>query len=64
MRVVVDFELCQSHALCTEAAPEIFEVTDDGMLNVKIEQPDEKLRKKLLRAIDACPTQAISLEER
>ena len=44
MRVIVDFDLCQSHALCTEAAPEIFEVTADGMLNVKIEQPDEKLR--------------------
>jgi len=64
MRVVVDFDRCQSHALCTEAAPEIFEVTADGMLNIKIEQPDEKLRKKLLRAIDVCPTQAISLQER
>ncbi len=63
MRVIVDFDLCQSHALCTEAAPEIFEVTADGMLNVKIEQPDEKLRPKLVKAIGVCPTQAIRMEE-
>lgn len=64
MRVIVDFDLCQSHALCTEAAPEIFEVTADGMLNVKIEQPDEALRPKLLKAIGVCPTQAIRMKDR
>jgi len=62
MRIVVDFDLCQSHALCTEAAPEIFEITEDGFLNVKIEQPDEKLRAKAQRAVAVCPTQAIRLE--
>jgi ferredoxin len=64
MRVIVDFELCQSHALCTEAAPEIFEITADGLLNVKIEEPDEKLRSKLLKAIGVCPTRAIRMKER
>jgi len=63
MRVVVDFDLCQSHGLCTEAAPEVFELTDDGFLEIKTEQPGEALRPKLERAVRECPTGAISLEE-
>ena len=29
MRVVVNFDLCESNALCMKAAPEVFEVRDD-----------------------------------
>src|SRR3954470_7782008 len=34
MRVVVDFDLCQSNALCMAEAPEVFEVRDDGFLYI------------------------------
>ena len=34
MRVVVDFDLCESNALCMAAAPEVFEVRDDDFLYV------------------------------
>jgi ferredoxin len=63
MRVVVDFDLCQSHALCTEAAPDVFEIDDAGLLNVKVEHPPERLRKAVERAVNECPTNAIRLEE-
>lgn len=62
MKIVVDFELCQSHGLCTEAAPEVFEVRDDGFLYILNETPDEKLRSKVDKAIRECPTGAISVE--
>lgn len=62
MRVVVDFDLCQSNALCMQAAPEVFEVRDDGFLYVLQEEPDETLRSKVEEAVRLCPTQAISLE--
>ena len=29
MRIVVDFDLCESNALCMGLAPEVFEVRDD-----------------------------------
>ena len=38
-RVVVDFDLCESNALCMEAAPEVFEVRDDDFLYVLDETP-------------------------
>ena len=34
MKVVVDFDICQSNAVCMEVAPKVFEVRDDGYLYV------------------------------
>jgi ferredoxin len=63
MRVVVDFDKCQSNALCMSAAPEVFEVRDDGFLYILNETPTEDLRAKVSEAVRVCPTQAISLED-
>jgi ferredoxin len=62
MRIVVDFDSCKCHALCTAAAPEIFAITDDGFLDIKIEEPGEDLRPKVEAAVRDCPTQSITLE--
>ena len=62
MRVVVDFDLCESNALCMAAAPEVFEVRDDDFLYVLDEHPDEKLRAKVEEAVKRCPKQAITIE--
>jgi ferredoxin len=63
MRVVVDFDKCQSNALCMAEAPEVFEVRDDGFLYILDETPPEALRPKLEQAVRVCPTPAISLED-
>jgi ferredoxin len=61
MKINVDFDRCQSNALCMSAAPEVFEVRDDGYLYILIEEPGEELRAKVEEAARLCPTQAISL---
>ena len=63
MRVVVDFDLCESNAVCMAVAPEVFEVRDDDFLYVLDETPDESLREKVEEAVRRCPKQAISLAE-
>lgn len=63
MRVVVDYDLCESNALCMAAAPEVFEVRDDDFLYVLDEHPPEKLRKKVEEAVKRCPKQAIRIED-
>ena len=63
VRVNVDFDLCQSNALCMAAAPEVFEVRDDGYLYVLDENPPEELRAKVEEAVRVCPTQAITIED-
>lgn len=63
LRVVVDFNLCESNALCVDAAPEVFEVRDDDLLYVLDESPDEALRAKVQAAVAVCPKQAIKIED-
>ncbi len=63
MRVVVDFDLCESNALCMAAAPEVFEVRDDDLLYVLDENPAETLREKVEAAVRTCPKHAIAIED-
>lgn len=62
MRVIVDFDRCESNALCMAAAPEVFEVRDDDFLYILDENPPEELRSKVELAVQRCPKQAISVE--
>jgi ferredoxin len=63
MRVVVDWDVCESNAVCQGVAPEVFEVRDDDNLYLLIEEPDESLRPKVEQAVRMCPKQAISIED-
>lgn len=62
MRIIVDYDLCESNALCMDAAPEVFEVRDDDFLYVLDETPGEELRAKVEQAARVCPKQAIKIE--
>ena len=63
MRVVVDFALCESNAICMQIAPDIFEVRDDDFLYILDETPSEDRRSNLEESVQRCPKQAISIEE-
>jgi ferredoxin len=63
VRVVVDWDLCESNGLCMAAAPEVFQLQDDDTLLILQETPDESLRAVVADAIRTCPKQAISLQE-
>ena len=63
MKVVVDFDACESNAVCEELAPGVFEVRDDGFLYVLEENPPEELRAQVEAAARGCPKQAISVVE-
>jgi ferredoxin len=51
------------NAQCMLAAPQVFEVRDDGMLYVLQEEPPEALRAAVENAARLCPTQAITIEK-
>ena len=63
MRVVVDFDLCESNAICMQSAPDVFEVRDDDFLYVLEENPGEDRRAAVAEAGQRCPKQAISVED-
>src|SRR5690606_6773698 len=61
MKVVVNYDLCESNAVCMGIVPEVFEVRDDDYLYVLQEEPPEELRGKVEEAARRCPKQAISI---
>jgi ferredoxin len=63
MRVRVDYDKCEGHALCVLAAPEVFELGDDDRSRVVLVQPGEELRAKVESAVRSCPKQAVYLDD-
>jgi len=62
-KIVVDFDRCESHGICMDIAPEVFEVRDDGFLYILQEFPSDDQLSKVKEAVPRCPTQAITLIE-
>ena len=61
-RVVADYDRCKSHGRCMIAAPEVFEVRDDGYMYILQEEIDDSLREQCEAAVDGCPEQALRIE--
>ncbi|HET9861313.1 MAG TPA: ferredoxin [Nocardioidaceae bacterium] len=62
MRVIVDRALCDDHGQCEIAAPNVFRIGVDGKLEYD-ERPDPSERDAIEEAADACPLQAILVQE-
>ena len=64
MKVVVDRDLCQGHAMCTLEDPAVFEVgPKDEQVRLLLEHPDETHRAAVENAVRYCPNAALSIEE-
>jgi ferredoxin len=58
--VSVDLGICEDHAQCVFAAPQVFRMNDADKLEYEAEY-DEGLRFDVQAAADSCPVQAIKL---
>ncbi len=63
MKIVVDYDLCESNAVCMQIMPEVFEVRDDDFLYVLDENPGDEHRSKVDECVNRCPKQAISVQD-
>ena len=63
MRIVVDYDRCESNGLCMSAAPEVFEIRDDDVMYVLTDNPAPELEAKVREAVRLCPKQALSLRD-
>ena len=61
MRIDVDLDLCQGHAMCQMEAPAVFHVAKKGQVEVLNREPPETERRNVEAAIRYCPTQALRL---
>lgn len=60
MKVIVDHDRCEGHGKCQMAAPEVFELRDDDLSHVLVDDVPPALVEKVERAIRLCPRQAIA----
>jgi ferredoxin len=60
MRINVDTDRCTGHGVCESIADDIFEVGDDGLVHLLIDDIAEARRPEVESAIAECPTQALS----
>ncbi|MGW3040932.1 ferredoxin [Kitasatospora sp. NPDC001159] len=61
MRLVVDLNRCQGYAQCAFLAPDVFTMHGDEALMYD-PMPDAAQREHALRAAEACPVKAITVE--
>ncbi|MGD9496052.1 MAG: ferredoxin [Armatimonadota bacterium] len=59
---VVDEDTCTGCGLCQDIAPNTFELNDDGVAQVIDPHGDDE--DTIQEAIDSCPVEAISWEEK
>jgi len=60
MTVEVDENACIGCGACVGVAPNVFELNDDGISVVKVDEVSESDKESAQSAIDTCPVSAIS----
>lgn len=63
-RIEVDLDLCQGHAMCELEAPDYFRVPKRGEVEILDTAPPDSAREEIQRAVEACPTRALSIVEK
>lgn len=62
-RVQVDRERCVGSGVCESLAPEVFEIDDEGVLQVHREEPGDDQLDDVRDAVQQCPARALALTE-
>jgi ferredoxin len=63
MRIVTDHSKCTGNALCAGIAPTVFDLSEEGYVEVLDDDPSAGLAPLVRRAAMNCPTGAITLIE-
>ncbi|WP_040690203.1 ferredoxin [Nocardia vinacea] len=63
MKITVDLDLCQGHAVCQAEAPEVFTVPKHGKVEILDPNPGPAARAAVAEAVRYCPTQALSITD-
>ena len=62
-KISIDWDLCESNAMCEALAPDIYEVDDDDMLQIHDDTVTEDNRALVEQTVASCPKSAISIVE-
>ena len=63
MRIAVNESACEGHGLCAQAAPEVYEVDDEGVVQLLTSEPTGALLDAAEAGARVCPVAAITVHE-
>jgi ferredoxin len=63
MKVIHDRPKCVGHARCAAVAPEVYDLDENGYLDLEEKNVGEEMRSQAIRGMRACPERAISLSD-
>lgn len=63
IKIEVDMDLCQGHAMCELEAPDYFNVPRRGQVEILKDTAPEEDRAEVEQAVWACPTQTLAITE-
>lgn len=63
MKVKVNEDACIGCGACAAIAPEVFEINDEGLSTVIVDEVAKENEKEANDAIDSCPTSAIERKD-
>jgi ferredoxin len=61
MQIKVDRDLCEANGVCCGLAPDVFELDDDEMLVVKVEDVPSAALDRVNQAAARCPKGALQV---
>ncbi|MGH3456799.1 ferredoxin [Aeromicrobium sp.] len=62
-RVEVDYDVCESNALCEAMAPDVFALDDDDDLQIEDPTVTGENRSGVEQAVASCPKSALRIVE-
>lgn len=63
MKVIADLSRCQGYANCLAAAPDVYDLADNGLVVIKLEEPPADQQEAARQGAALCPVQAITIVE-
>ncbi|GAC1395156.1 MAG: ferredoxin [Mycobacterium sp.] len=63
MRVEVDRDLCESNAVCVGIAPDLFDLGDDDLARVLVDEVPSEREAAVREAAGLCPKIALTLRD-
>ena len=63
VRVTADRDVCIGAGMCVLTAPAVFDQTDDGLVEVLVDEPDGADAAAVRDAVNLCPSGALRVED-
>jgi ferredoxin len=58
-----DIGACQGYSNCVDAAPDVYDIDDDGVVVLLREEITEEERPRIEEAVRSCPVSALTIED-